>query len=50
MEIPLNSPITKMGVPLEKAILNVYKFYQEKLKILNSGDFGDLILLFVAMF
>ena len=41
---------TKRGVPLEKAILNVYKFYQERLKILNSCDFGDLILLCVTMF
>ena len=40
----------KKGVALEKAILNVYKFYQEKLKILNSCDFGDLILLCVNMF
>ncbi len=42
--------VTKRGVPLEKAILNVYKFYQERLKILNSCDFGDLILLCVTMF
>ena len=41
---------TKTGPPLEKAILNVYKFYQERLKILNSCDFGDLILLCVTMF
>jgi len=41
---------TKRGVPLEKAILNVYKFYQERLKILNSCDFGDLILLCVNIF
>jgi len=41
---------TRRGVPLEKAILNVYKFYQERLKILNSCDFGDLILLCVTMF
>jgi len=40
----------KRGIPLEKAILNVYKFYQERLKILNSCDFGDLILLCVNMF
>ena len=40
----------KKGVPLEQAILNVYKFYQERLKILNSCDFGDLILLCVNMF
>tara|TARA_Y100001970_G_scaffold277490_1_gene381782 strand:- start:1289 stop:3328 length:2040 start_codon:yes stop_codon:yes gene_type:complete len=40
----------KKGIPLEKAILNVYKFYQDRLKILNSCDFGDLILLCVNMF
>jgi len=40
----------KKGIPLEKAILNVYKFYQERLKILNSCDFGDLILLCVKIF
>ena len=40
----------KRGLPLEKEILNVYKFYQERLKILNSCDFGDLILLCVNMF
>jgi len=40
----------KADIPLEKAILNVYKFYQERLKILNSCDFGDLILLCVTMF
>jgi len=40
----------KKGLPLEKAILNVYKYYQERLKILNSCDFGDLILLCVNMF
>ena len=42
--------IIKRGTPLEKAILNVYRFYQERLKILNSCDFGDLILLCVTMF
>jgi len=42
--------VTKKGLPLEKDILNVYKFYQERLKILNSCDFGDLILLCVTMF
>ena len=42
--------VAKKNVPLEKAILNVYKFYQERLKILNSCDFGDLILLCVTMF
>ena len=40
----------KKGIPLEKAILNVYKFYQDRLKNLNSCDFGDLILLCVNMF
>ena len=42
--------VIKKGIPLEKAILNVYKIYQERLKILNSCDFGDLILLCVTMF
>ena len=42
--------VAKKGVPLEKSILNVYTFYQERLKILNSCDFGDLILLCVNMF
>jgi len=42
--------ITKKGIPLERAILNIYKYYQERLKILNSCDFGDLILLCVTMF
>ena len=42
--------IAKKDVPLERAILNVYKYYQERLKILNSCDFGDLILLCVTMF
>ena len=42
--------VAKKGIPLERAILNVYKFYQERLKILNSCDFGDLILLCVSMF
>jgi len=42
--------IAKKGIPLEKAILGVYKYYQERLKILNSCDFGDLILLCVTMF
>ena len=42
--------VVKKGLPLEKAILTVYKFYQERLKILNSCDFGDLILHCVTMF
>ena len=42
--------VTKKELPLEKAILNVYKFYQERLQILNSCDFGDLILLCVNIF
>ena len=40
----------KKNVPLEKAILNVYKYYQKRLQILNSCDFGVLILLCVTMF
>jgi len=42
--------VVKRSIPLERAILNVYKFYQERLKILNSCDFGDLILLCVSIF
>ena len=42
--------VAKKGIPLEKAILNIYKFYQSRLQILNSCDFGDLILLCVTMF
>ena len=45
-----NDVVIKKGIPLERAILNVYKIYQERLKILNSCDFGDLILLCVVMF
>jgi len=41
---------SKRNIPLEKAILGVYKIYQERLKVLNSCDFGDLILLCVVMF
>jgi DNA helicase II / ATP-dependent DNA helicase PcrA len=35
---------------LENAILKIYKIYQERLQILNSCDFGDLILLCVSLF
>ena len=42
--------VCKKSIPLEKAILKVYTIYQERLKILNSCDFGDLILLCVKMF
>jgi len=42
--------VVKKSLSLEKAILTVYKFYQERLKILNSCDFGDLILHCVTMF
>ena len=42
--------VSKKGVPLEKAILKVYTFYQERLRILNSCDFGDLILHCVTIF
>jgi len=34
----------------EKAILNVYKIYQNKTKDLNALDFGDLILYCVILF
>ena len=41
--------LTKKGLSSEKAILSIYKFYQERLKTLNSCDFGDLILHCVVM-
>ena len=41
---------SKGKFPLEKPILKIYKMYQEKLKILNSCDFGDLILHCVTIF
>ena len=42
--------VVKKDLLLENSILKVYKFYQERLKILNSCDFGDLILHCVTMF
>jgi len=42
--------VVKKSLQLKKAILNVYKIYQERLKILNSCDFGDLILHCVNIF
>ena len=42
--------VVKKDLLLKNAILKVYKFYQERLKILNSCDFGDLILHCVTMF
>jgi len=47
--LPKNVKIKKT-IPLENAILKIYKIYQERLQILNSCDFGDLILLCVTMF
>ena len=40
----------KRAIPLESSILKIYKIYQERLQILNSCDFGDLILHCVTMF
>ena len=48
-QLPINV-VVKKGVTLEKAILKVYNFYQERLKILNACDFGDLILHSVTIF
>ena len=48
-QLPKNINI-KRGVPLERNILTIYKNYQERLKILNSCDFGDLILHCATMF
>lgn len=41
--LPKNVKVKKT-IPLENAILKIYKIYQERLQILNSCDFGDLIL------
>lgn len=35
---------------VEKVALQVYKFYQERLKVLNAVDFGDLLLLCLKLF
>ena len=48
-QLPINV-VVKKGTALEKAILKVYNFYQERLKILNACDFGDLILHCVTIF
>ena len=45
-----NSVVTKKGEILEKAILKIYKIYQEKILGLNVCDFGDLILYCVSIF
>jgi DNA helicase-2/ATP-dependent DNA helicase PcrA len=34
----------------EKIILRLYEFYQDRLRILNAADFGDLILLCLKLF
>src|SRR4029079_10299860 len=34
----------------EKAAFHVYGFYQDRLKVLNAVDFGDLILLCLKLF
>ena len=47
--LPNNVKIKKT-IPLENAILKIYKIYQERLQILNSCDFGDLILHCVTLF
>ena len=47
--LPKNVKIKKT-IPLENAILKIYKIYQERLQILNSCDFGDLILHCVTLF
>lgn len=42
--------VTSAGSDLEKVALRVYGFYQERLKILNAVDFGDIILLCLTLF
>jgi DNA helicase-2/ATP-dependent DNA helicase PcrA len=42
--------ISSLASDAEKIALPLYKFYQERLKILNAVDFGDLILLCLKLF
>ncbi|MBX9621788.1 MAG: UvrD-helicase domain-containing protein [Alphaproteobacteria bacterium] len=46
-------PPEKVSPPasdFEKAAFHVYKIYQDRLKVLNAVDFGDLILLCLKLF
>ncbi|MBY0273038.1 MAG: UvrD-helicase domain-containing protein [Alphaproteobacteria bacterium] len=46
-------PPEKVSSPasdFEKAAFHVYKIYQDRLKVLNAVDFGDLILLCLKLF
>lgn len=46
-------PPEKVSPPaadLEKAAFRIYKIYQDRLKVLNAVDFGDLILLCLKLF
>ncbi len=42
--------ITAPASNLEKVALRVYHFYQDRLRVLNAVDFGDLILLCLTLF
>ncbi|MBI2707133.1 MAG: UvrD-helicase domain-containing protein [Proteobacteria bacterium] len=42
--------VTTPASDLEKIALHVYRFYQDRLKVLNAVDFGDLILLCLKLF
>lgn len=46
----LPEKISSLGSVQEKAAFHIYKLYQERLKILNAVDFGDLILLCLKLF
>jgi DNA helicase-2/ATP-dependent DNA helicase PcrA len=42
--------VSTPGSDFEKAALHVYDLYQNRLKVLNAVDFGDLILLCLKLF
>ncbi len=47
--LPEEVKLSKKSI-FEKQILNIYKIYQNKIRDLNSCDFGDLILYCVKLF
>lgn len=46
----LPEKVSTLGSAFEKAAFHIYKLYQERLRILNAVDFGDLILLCLKLF
>jgi len=42
--------VSKVGSEFDKVALHLYGLYQDRLKVLNAVDFGDLILLCLKLF